>query len=264
MAGCRQISPNYVAHYIRTAGPRLVAKKQMSRPREDPDDPIETSPPPTKRVKFESLCPPICDWQNHRGSFEGHSWIHKRTLSGSFRGLIIDCVTAVKDKLISRPPVVVYGKECQQNRDVGFFSDNVGGYNYSRGNEMKAQPLPFALRLLLASVNELKKVKYKELSVPFNAVLVNRYNDGNDYIAAHSDSGLYNKKCGVWSLSVGGERTMVVRNKKTRAVVAKVPLTDGLLCEMGGEDFQEFHTHEVPREAKRNEPRISFTFRTHQ
>ena len=202
-------------------------------------------------------------WKAFPANFQGNSWLHTTHIDDVLSGLVQDCLTDVNDKLISQPPVVVYGRTCHQRRDVGFFSDAVGTYNYSRGNEMKAQPISVSLQSLLIEVNRMKEEKYGEQACPFNAILVNRYNNGNDYIAAHSDSGVYNKKCGVWSLSCGGLRTFVIRDKKTKSVVARVALTHGVLCEMGGEDFQDTYTHEVPREAKNNEPRVSFTFRTH-
>jgi alkylated DNA repair dioxygenase AlkB len=203
------------------------------------------------------------NWKAFPATFQGNSWLHTCRIDDEFSGLIQECLTDIQDKLILQPPVFVYGKRCHQRRDVGFFSDAVRTYNYSRGNEMKAQPIPCSLHYLLMEVNRMKKEKYGELACPFNAILVNRYNTGKDYIAAHSDSGVYNKKCGVWSLSCGGLRTFVIRDKKTKLVVARLALTDGLICEMGGEDFQDSYTHEVPPEAKNNEPRISFTFRTH-
>jgi len=202
-------------------------------------------------------------WKEFSATFDENCWLHTCNIGVDFGDLIQNCIADVKDKLISQPPITVYGKTCHQRRDVGFFSDEVGAYNYSRGNEMKAEPVPFSLHSLLMEINNMKKEKYGELACPFNAILVNRYNNGNDYIAAHSDSGVYNKKCGVWSLSCGGTRTFVIRNKNTKSVVAKLTLTNGLLCEMGGQRFQDIYTHEVPRESKNNEPRISFTFRTH-
>jgi alkylated DNA repair dioxygenase AlkB len=202
-------------------------------------------------------------WKAFEADFEENSWLHTCNIGIYFGGLIQNCIAEVKDKLISQPPIIIYGKTCHQRRDVGFFSDSVSAYNYSRGNEMKAQPIPVSLHSLLIEVNRMKKEKYGELACPFNAILVHRYNNGNDYISAHSDSGVYNKKCGVWSLSCGGTRTFIIRDKKTKSIIARLALTDGLLCEMGGQRFQDTYTHEVPREAKNNEPRMSFTFRTH-
>ena len=130
------------------------------------------------------------NWKAFPATFQGNSWIHTCCIDDDFRGLIQDCLTDIKDNLISQPPVFVYGRMCHQRRDVGFFSDAVRTYNYSRGNEMKAQPIPCSLHSLLMEVNRMKEEKYGELACPFNAILVNRYNTGKDYIAAHSDSGV--------------------------------------------------------------------------
>ena len=79
--------------------------------------------------------------------------------------LIDECVAYVMPLLEERPEIVVFGKKCRQNRNVGFFSDQSIGYKYSN-NLMKSQPLQEKLGVLLTIVNN-------TLGTEFNGILVN-------------------------------------------------------------------------------------------
>lgn len=83
-------------------------------------------------------------------------------------------------KLTHRPSVVVYGKKCFQNRDVRFFSDESSEYNYSK-SVTSSYPLTNKLREMLEYVNQ-------TIGDDFNGILVNRYENGSDYIGAHRDT----------------------------------------------------------------------------
>ena len=60
--------------------------------------------------------------------------------------LLEKCVISIKNKLEERPKIWVYGKECRQNRNVGFFSNDVERYSYSN-SYMVAQKLNEYLRI---------------------------------------------------------------------------------------------------------------------
>ena len=164
------------------------------------------------------------------------------------------CVSEVQDKLLVKPPIVLFGKVCHQQRDIGFFSDTSKGYYYS-GQLASSQPLTAGLKSLLDTVNALYKAE-------FNGILVNRYTNGSDYISAHSDDESKLDKVGVVSVSYGGVRTFRIRDKKTKAIVVDVPMVSGLLVHMGGY-FQREFTHEIPPEKRVKDIRYSFTFRKH-
>jgi len=168
--------------------------------------------------------------------------------------LVCQCVEDILPLLESRPPVVIFGKVCHQQRDVGFFSNNSNGYHYAR-QIMTSQPLTPALALLIDSVNA-------ALHTSFNGVLVNRYNDGTDYICAHSDSQIGLDDSGVVALSFGAERKFRIRDKETKRIVHEEPTTHCSVMQMGG-NFQELFTHEIPVEKKIKDCRYSFTFRSH-
>jgi alkylated DNA repair dioxygenase AlkB len=164
------------------------------------------------------------------------------------------CVEEVDGLLIDHPKFIRFGKECQQNRSIGFFSNKAVGYKYS--NQIRPSiPIPPNLQLLLDETNTIFNSNY-------NGVLVNKYSNGSDYIGAHSDeeSGLEDQ--GVISISFGVERIFRIRDKTTKAIVLDVPTLNGTFIRMGGR-FQSEYTHEIPKSMKIKNVRYSFTFRTH-
>jgi alkylated DNA repair dioxygenase AlkB len=168
--------------------------------------------------------------------------------------LITDCVSDISDKLLKNPQIIVYGKVCYQHRSIGFFSNDSIGYHYS--NQLaKSQPLTDNLQNLLNQVNGLYQTD-------FNGILINKYENGSDYISAHSDDEKDLSDIGVVSLSYGETRKFRIRDKITKKIVKDIPLIEGEIVRMGGKFQQEF-THEIPVEKKINGIRYSFTFRKH-
>ena len=92
--------------------------------------------------------------------------------------------------------------------------------------------------------------------------MVNKYKTGEDYISAHSDDEKNLDDCGVVAISYGATRKFRIRDKKTQQIVKDFPLESYSMLQMGGK-FQEEFTHEIPRERKIKDERISFTFRRH-
>lgn len=168
--------------------------------------------------------------------------------------LVKDVVEEINDKLIERPKIIVYGKECRQNRSVGFFSDTSIGYYYSR-QLAKSIPLTPGLNKLLQKINNL-------FNSNFNGILVNYYKDGNNNIGAHSDDECNLDPVGVVALSYGGVRKFRIRDKATNKIVKDIPTNSYEIIHMGG-DFQKEFKHEIPTEKKVKEYRYSFTFRKH-
>lgn len=181
------------------------------------------------------------------------------------------CVEAVDALLESDPEVRVYGKVCHQHRCVGFFSDTVEAYNYSR-TATPARPMPPALRDLVEQVN-------RAFGASFNGVLVNKYREGGDYIGAHSDElHTIDPVAGILAISLGTDRAFRVRPKsaETRVTVCAegggaqqkrsfvdAPARAGRVLQMAG-DFQLEFTHEIPVQKRVAGVRHSFTFRCHQ
>lgn len=103
----------------------------------------------------------------------------------------------------------------------------------------------------------------------FNFVLVNRYENGNEYMGEHRDDEAdLNKYAPIASVSFGQERDFVFRHKdtrgrtKTRADLKplKISLTNGSLLVMN-HPTNEFWYHSLPVRKRALLPRINLTFR---
>lgn len=152
------------------------------------------------------------------------------------------------------PQSKIYNKPVTFHRDIGFFSDTSHGYKYT--NQITtAQPLTLELETLLKKVNT-------TLQVPFNGILINRYNSGNDYIGAHSDDEHELAPGGIVAcISLGQSRIFRVHNKQTRQRT-DINTKNGQLLLMKG-SFQSEFTHGIPIQSKVIGTRISLTFRYH-
>jgi len=158
--------------------------------------------------------------------------------------------------LIKNPKIIVYGRNCRQNRSVGFFSDSSNGYKYSN-QIMKSQKLTPVFKRLLEDVN-------KRYGTSFNGILLNMYENGSEYIGKHRDdeSGLDTNKKAIGSISYGSERTFRIRDNEGK-IVRNIKTKHGMFMMMF-DNFQEMYTHEIPIEKKIKEPRWSLTFREHK
>lgn len=168
--------------------------------------------------------------------------------------LIKQCIGEIKDELLVKPPIQLYGKTVYQQRDIGFFSDESIGYYYS-GQLAKAKPLqPHSA--------ELMKLINARYGTNYNGILVNKYDDGNNYIGDHSDDEKNLDKGGVISISHGAVRKFRIREKLTKKIIMDIPTTSNSIIHMGG-NFQKEFTHGIPVEKKVKGVRYSLTFRTH-
>jgi alkylated DNA repair dioxygenase AlkB len=170
------------------------------------------------------------------------------------REIIDKCIEEVKDCLDIKPPIKFMGKIVYQQRDVGFFSNETEGYYYS-GKLTSSKPLKPNLLELLIFVNTL-------FGSSFNGILVNRYNDGTNYISEHSDNENTLDDIGVVAISYGAIRKFRIRNKLTKEKVIDIPTTSYSLMQMGG-NFQNEFLHGIPIEKKIMDVRYSLTFRKH-
>jgi alpha-ketoglutarate-dependent dioxygenase alkB family protein 2 len=168
--------------------------------------------------------------------------------------LIEKCVEEVKDELLHKPPIKMFGKIVHQQRDIGFFSDTSIGYYYA-GQLAKSKPLQSNLSKLMILINE-------QFDTNYNSILVNRYENGNNYIGQHSDDEKHLDKGGVVAISHGAVRKFRIMDKLTGKKIIDIPTTSNSIIHMGGE-FQKDFTHGIPVEKKVKGLRYSFTFRNH-
>lgn len=145
-----------------------------------------------------------------------------------------------------------------QHRDIGFYSDTSIGYKYSGymipSQKLSASPI---LPWLLNGVNQ-------NLGTNFNGILVNKYIDGSKSLGAHSDDegALDKNRKMVAGLAYGAVRTFRIRDKATNNIVLDYEHTPCTLIVMEG-DFQSEFKHEIPKQLRVTDERISVTFRHH-
>tara|TARA_E500000178_G_C17035067_1_gene762953 strand:- start:2566 stop:3150 length:585 start_codon:yes stop_codon:yes gene_type:complete len=169
--------------------------------------------------------------------------------------LVNKCILEVDSKLLYNPPIILYGKEVIQRRNVGFFSNDSIGYYYSK-KLLKSQPLTDNLKELLGLINNF-------FSCDFNGILINKYKDGSDYVGLHTDDEDNLEDIGIVALSIGAERKFRIRDINSGKKILDVPTKSYHLLQMGG-NFQKEFTHEIPVEKKVKDIRFSFTFRKHK
>lgn len=152
-----------------------------------------------------------------------------------------------------RPTLKVYGKSVLQSRSIAAYaSDPSLTVIYSGTNVILHTIYP----PVITSIQSLVEAK---LGVQFNHVMLNKYESGDVYIGLHADN-LENRV--IATVSIGAERMFVMRHRTNKGEEGtwRDRLGNGSLFVMQG-DTQRFWKHEIPRETKIKEGRISLTFR---
>lgn len=95
-----------------------------------------------------------------------------------------------------------------------------------------------------------------------NHVLINCYNDGNDYMGWHKDNEKsINQSAGIFSLSIGEERAFQIKNIETKQIVFNKVLASNTLLIMSGLNMQKQYKHQLPKRPKLKNKRYNLTFR---
>lgn len=146
-----------------------------------------------------------------------------------------------------------------QPRLTRFMGNEGQSFNYS-GHVRPAVPWMDEVVVLKDRVfEECKKIRSDHPE--FNAVLGNRYKDGNDYIGDHADDEReHEQDAFIASLSLGAVRDFWLRDKKTGERIMTIPLAAGSLFLMG-KNFQDKLKHGLPKRKKVKDVRINLTFR---
>ena len=137
-------------------------------------------------------------------------------------------------------------------RDTAWYGDEGCHYTYSN---TKNDPMPWTTEL-----QRLKSLVEKASGHEFNSVLINRYSDGNNSVAWHSDD---EPELGtnpvIASLSLGQVRRFEIKHKRDKTEW-NIPLESGSLLIMAGES-QHNWLHRVPKERHITGARLNLTFR---
>jgi alkylated DNA repair dioxygenase AlkB len=151
-----------------------------------------------------------------------------------------------------RPKMQMYGEERETRRQVAWHADEGLTYFYS-GQRHKWRDWGPAML-------ELRQRLHAKLAIDFNAVLLNYYADGSEYVSQHSDDeGDMEPGCPIVGVSLGATRDFILKHRETKEKHT-IPLKSGSLLQMRG-DTQKVSTHTIPKRANVTEPRISLTFR---
>jgi len=131
-------------------------------------------------------------------------------------------------------------------------------YPYSNGVVLKAAPMPDYLQ---AVIEKIKAAGFGQ----FNAVLINRYRDGSDYISPHSDDDYGDPEPTIPSLTLGAARPFrlakrIGKSKLDKSTTVEYLPGHGDLLVMKGRTNAEWQ-HWVPKTAKPISERINLTFR---
>ncbi|MCF7518806.1 MULTISPECIES: alpha-ketoglutarate-dependent dioxygenase AlkB [unclassified Pseudoalteromonas] len=152
-----------------------------------------------------------------------------------------------------QPNITVFGKTHPIPRLQCFIADEQINYAYS-GTQLVVEPWPEVL-------DAMRKRLSQQLRIPFNALLVNLYRDGQDCMGWHSDD---EKELGeqptIASISLGAERVFKIKHKHSNEKQS-ILLQSGSCLIMNGFSQRDYQ-HSLPKQQKLMHPRINLTFRS--
>lgn len=150
--------------------------------------------------------------------------------------------------------IQIYGKRAIPRREAWYGSWD---YPYSSGIVLKAAPIPAYLQVLF---DKLKAAGFGS----YNAVLINRYRNGSDYIGPHSDDDYGDPEPTIPSLTLGATRPFRLAkkagNKLDKTTLVEYLPGHGDLLVMRGRTNKEWK-HWVPKTTEAVAERINLTFR---
>lgn len=149
--------------------------------------------------------------------------------------------------------IKVFGKVYAQPRLTALYGNNGVPYSYSTITMTPHRYTPAVLEVKIQIEQVAKAI--------FTTCLINLYRDGQDSNGWHSDD---EKELGtnpiIASLSLGEERVFKLRKKEDHRITSKIPLAHGSLLLMKGRT-QHTWQHQIPKTARKIQPRINLTFR---
>lgn len=172
------------------------------------------------------------------------------------------------DKLLEEIPwqqedSYMMGKVFKQPRKTCLVGDSDKTYFYS-GFERKPFPITPTISYLMKEAQEMVELVYPG-HPKYTSVLCNLYEDGNNYIARHSDDETdLEDNCIISSYSFGAERFFDIHSKKKGSekekLVKRLTLKNGSWVGMG-KGSQKNYKHSVPKQLRVKNGRINLTFR---
>ena len=156
--------------------------------------------------------------------------------------------------------IMMFGKKVLEPRLTAWYGEAGKSYTYS-GKTQYGMTWTDALSLIKNKVEAACQPIINYQPSLFNSVLLNYYRNGQDSMGWHADD---EKELGrnpvIASLNFGESRRFLFRRKDDKNIKHEILLTHGSLLIMAGE-MQHYWQHAVPKEPKKNLPRINLTFR---
>jgi len=171
-----------------------------------------------------------------KSQLENIEWINYRLKNGN--------------KIKLTRSIYILGDETIKNYPYTSLSHPVTDWNMVLNHEIKNVIDNF-------TSNEYIKSKYPGLT--FNSCVINKYANGNEFVAPHSDDEAGGLMNAVVSISLGATRSFYLKSKNKRSPYIKIKLNHGD-CLVMLNDTQKYYDHSVPSE-KCNGSRISLTYR---
>ena len=150
--------------------------------------------------------------------------------------------------------IKIFGKTIPQPRLTAWYGDPGKSYTYSG--------LTWTPNDWNDLLNPIKSKVDNAANTVFNSVLLNLYRNGKDSMGWHSDD---EPELGrnpiIASLSFGQKRMFHLKHRFDKELPkVKIQLDHGSLLIMAGSTQHYWH-HQIPKTAKKIEPRINLTFR---
>lgn len=163
-------------------------------------------------------------------------------------------LNCLKERLVwEQEKLLMFGREVKVPRKVAFVGDKGLCYRYS-GKDHDAQGWP---DWLLSTKQEAETLAGQT----FNCVLLNWYQDGDDYMGWHADSEpALGPAPVVAMLSLGAQREFLFRLKANHKKKWRLNLENESWLVMTA-STQVLWQHSLPKRKKIKEERISLTFR---
>lgn len=162
-----------------------------------------------------------------------------------------DCITKLEWQ---QSRIRIHGQEHAIPRLNAWYGDPGCAYRYSG---VRFDPLPWTDTLA-----DIRQRLAATLGITFNSVLANRYRDGRDSVAWHSDD---EPELGhnpvIASVSLGATRRFTLKHKSRKEVpTLAVDLSHGSLLVMAG-PTQHHWLHQVAKTTRIVDERVNLTFR---
>ncbi len=158
--------------------------------------------------------------------------------------------------------IKIFGKEIMIPRKQVAYGDKGTTYSFS-GTTINARDWNSSEedRELCDTILFLRKKVASRYNFDPNFVLINRYNDGDQYIGFHSDDEKdLDLNSPIAGISFGAEREIVFMNKNDSTNKKKMLLKNGSSYCMHY-PTNKFYAHSIPKQKSIKGIRISFTFR---